>query len=101
MNIKPLQDYILVKPLGRVMSDTLTVISREPSQRGLVIAVGPGKRIGGQVRPVQVQVGQTIAFGEIVHRYAVPQYDGYDKHLLMQDKDVECIFDGCLSGAVK
>ena len=95
MNIRPLQDYILVKPLGRVMSDTLTVISRELSQRGEVIATGPGKRVSGVVSPIQVKVGDIVAYGEITHRYAVKQYDGNDKHLLMQDKDVECIFDEC------
>jgi len=68
MNIKPLGDKIIVKPVGReeitssgiVLPDT---VDKEKPEQGEVIAVGPGKRLdSGEIAPVSVKVGDRIVF---------------------------------------
>lgn len=66
-NIKPLFDYILIKPLelekttpsGIVLPDTV----KEKPQIGEVMAVGPGwHNDDGKVFPVSVKVGQKVMY---------------------------------------
>lgn len=68
MNIKPLGDKIIVKPIskdevtksGIVLPDTA---DKERPEQGEVIAVGPGKLLdNGQRAEVSVQVGNKILF---------------------------------------
>ena len=68
MNIKPLGDRILVKPLkeeevtksGSVLPDT---VDKEKKMEGEVVAVGPGKLMeNGQRAPMDVSVGQKVLF---------------------------------------
>ena len=68
MNIKPLGDRILVKPLkeeevtksGIVLPDT---VDKEKKMEGEVVAVGPGKLMeNGQRAPMDVSVGQKVLF---------------------------------------
>jgi len=68
MNIKPLGDKIIVKPIGReeitssgiVLPDT---VDKEKPEQGEVVAVGPGKRLdSGEIAPVSVKVGDRIVF---------------------------------------
>jgi co-chaperonin GroES (HSP10) len=53
-----------------------------PSRRGLIVAVGPGKRNEyGQRKPLAVTAGQIITFG---------RYTDYDDgmHLIVQEADI-------------
>jgi chaperonin GroES len=68
MNIKPLSDHILVKPVkeeevtksGIVLPDT---VDKEKKMEGEVIAVGPGKVNKDGVRvAMEVKVGDFILF---------------------------------------
>lgn len=73
ITIKPLADRVLVEPiaaeerekttkLGIVIPDT---IEKEKSERGKVIAVGPGKTTDqGKLIPLSVKKGQTIIFSK-------------------------------------
>ena len=70
MNLKPLDDRIVVKPneaetqtaSGLVIPDT----AKEKPQQGTVLAVGPGKRSDstGEIIPVGIEVGQTVLYSK-------------------------------------
>jgi chaperonin GroES len=70
MNLKPLDDRIVVKPneaetqtaSGLVIPDT----AKEKPQQGVVLAVGPGKRAetSGEIIPVDIEVGQTVLYSK-------------------------------------
>jgi len=68
MNIKPLGDRGVIKPLGEeevtasgiVLPDTA---EKEKPEQGEVIAVGPGKRLdSGEIAPMSVKVGDKVVF---------------------------------------
>ena len=68
MNIRPLGDRVVVKPLsqeevtksGIIMPAT---VDKERPERGEVIAIGPGKVLdNGNFAPVVVKVGDKIVF---------------------------------------
>lgn len=69
MKIRPLQDRVVVK---RKEEETTTAggivlpgsAAEKPAQ-GEVIAVGPGRLLdNGEVRPVDLKVGDTVVFGK-------------------------------------
>ena len=70
MNLKPLDDRIVVRPneaetqtaSGLVIPDT----AKEKPQQGEVLAVGPGKRAEstGEVIPVDIKVGDTVLYSK-------------------------------------
>ena len=68
VNIKPLEDRIVVKPLdaeqttasGLVIPDT----AKEKPQEGEVMAVGPGRFEDGQRIPMDVSVGDTVIYSK-------------------------------------
>jgi chaperonin GroES len=70
MNLKPLDDRIVVKPneaetqtaSGLVIPDT----AKEKPQQGVVLAVGPGKRAetSGEIIPIGIEVGQTVLYSK-------------------------------------
>jgi len=69
MKIRPLQDRVVVRRTeeettssgGIVLPDSAT---EKPAQ-GEVIAVGPGRALdNGEVRPIDLQVGDTVVFGK-------------------------------------
>ena len=90
MNIRPLQDRILVKRVteeekskgGIIIPDT----AKEKPQQGKVIAVGNGKVLeDGSQRALDVKAGDTILFG----KYAGTEVkiDG-EEHLILREEDV-------------
>lgn len=69
MNLKPLDDRVVVEPLsaeektagGIVLPDT----AKEKPQRGKVVAVGPGRLLdSGERCPVAVAVGDEVLFAK-------------------------------------
>jgi len=70
MNLKPLDDRIVVRPneaetqtaSGLVIPDT----AKEKPQQGEVLAVGPGKRseTTGDLIPVDIKVGDTVLYSK-------------------------------------
>jgi chaperonin GroES len=90
MNIRPLQDRILVKRIeeedktegGIIIPDT----AKEKPIEGKVIAVGKGKvSEDGKVMPLDVKKGDRILFG----KYAGTEVkiEG-EEHLIMREDDV-------------
>jgi chaperonin GroES len=70
MNLRPLEDRIVVRPLeaeertasGLVIPDT----AKEKPQQGEVLAVGPGKRSeqSGELIPLDVKVGDRVVYSK-------------------------------------
>ncbi len=90
MNIRPLQDRIIVKRVqeeektkgGILIPDT----AKEKPIEGKVIAVGNGKvQEDGKVRPLDVKKGDRILFS----KYAGTEVkiDG-EEHLIMREEDI-------------
>ncbi len=88
VNVKPLADRVLVEPaaaeektaFGIIIPDT----AKEKPQKGIVVAVGPGKKD----EPVTVQVGDAVLYGE---------YSGTEitvegkEYLIMRESDIYAI----------
>ncbi len=88
MSIRPLHDRIVVKRLeeertsagGIVLPDSAT---EKPSQ-GEVLAVGNGKILdNGDVRPLDVKVGDTVLFGKYAGNEV--KVDGEEVSIMRED----------------
>lgn len=68
MNVRPLQDRILVRRVEEVETTKGGLIipdaAKERPSEGKVIAVGSGKRDDGNVIPLDVKVGDRVLFGK-------------------------------------
>lgn len=63
--LRPLHDFIVVRPIARKQSDVIEVISYEKHCRGEILAVGPGKvDKKGRRFPLDAKPGQVIIFGD-------------------------------------
>ena len=97
MNLKPLDDRIVVKPneaeqttaSGLVIPDT----AKEKPQQGKVLAVGPGKRAEntGELIPLDIEVGQTVLYSK--YGGTEVTIDGEDL-LILSSRDVLAIVEG-------
>jgi chaperonin GroES len=91
--ITPLQDRIIVKRAveeekskgGIVIPDT----AKEKPIRGVVVAVGPGKRLeSGEIQPLSVKLGDEILFG----KYAGTEIKlENQEYIVMREDDVIAI----------
>jgi chaperonin GroES len=96
MNIRPLHDRVVVRRMeeertsagGIVLPDSAT---EKPSE-GEVIAVGNGKIMdNGDVRPLDVKVGDKILFG----KYAGSEVKvGGDEVIVMKEDDIMGVIEG-------
>ena len=94
MNLKPLDDRIVVRPneaeqttvSGLVIPDT----AKEKPQQGEVLAVGPGRRSeqSGEVIPLDVKVGDTVVYSK--YGGTEISVDGEDL-LILSSRDVLAI----------
>lgn len=93
MQIRPLGDRILVKPLeaeektkgGIILPDT----AKEKPQEGKVVAVGKGRILeDGKVVPLEVKVGDKILYGK--YSGTEVKLNGED-HLIIREEDVLAI----------
>lgn len=96
MNIRPLHDRVVIR---RVEEETKTAggillpgsAAEKPSQ-GEVIAVGKGiLRENGEVRPLDVQVGDKVLFGQ--YAGTTVKVDG-EELLIMKEGDILAILQG-------
>ncbi|MBL0224065.1 MAG: co-chaperone GroES [Geobacteraceae bacterium] len=95
MNLRPLQDRIIVK---RVEEESKTAgglfipeTAKEKPQRGEIVAVGNGKKTeDGKVLPLDVKVGDVVLFG----KYAGTEIkvDG-DDFLMMREDDILAVVE--------
>lgn len=88
VNIKPLADRVLIEPApaetttasGIIIPDT----AKEKPQKGIVVAVGPGKKD----EPMTVQVGDTVLYGK--YSGTELKLEGTD-YLIMRESDILAI----------
>ncbi|MBO4481064.1 MAG: co-chaperone GroES [Bacteroidales bacterium] len=88
MSIKPLADRVLVEPAeaeqktagGIIIPDT----AKEKPQKGVVVAVGPGKKD----EPMTVKVGDVVLYGKYAGTEL--QLDG-NTYLIMKESDIYAI----------
>jgi chaperonin GroES len=95
MKIRPLQDRILVKRVEEEAKTSGGIIipdsAKEKPQEGLVVAVGPGKRLeSGEIAELGVSAGDRILFS----KYAGTDVnvDG-DEHIIIREDDVLAIYE--------
>lgn len=92
MNIKPLGDRILVKPLEaqeeKVGSIYIPETAKEKPQEGTVEAVGPGKYEGGKLVEPEVKVGDRVLYGK--YSGTEIKRDGGD-YLIIRESDILAI----------
>ncbi len=96
VKIRPLHDRVLVRRLeenektagGIYIPDT----AKEKPSRGQVVAIGKGKILeGGDVRPLDVKVGDTVLFG----KYAGTEVKVAEQdYLVMREEDIMGVIEG-------
>ena len=96
MKIRPLHDRVIVKRLesetksagGIVIPDS----AAEKPVQGKIVAVGKGKILeGGEIRPLDVKVGDKILFGK--YSGTEVKVDG-DDLVVMREEDVMAVIEG-------
>jgi chaperonin GroES len=96
MTLKPLADYLIVRPLaeeaatksGIVLPET---IDKDKPEKGEVVALGPGKRLdNGNLAPISVKVGDKVMF----RKYSPDEIkvEGED-YLVIRESDVMLIIE--------
>ena len=94
VNIKPLEDRILVKTLdaeqttasGLVIPDT----AKEKPQEGEVLAIGPGRFEDGQRLPLDVAVGDKVIYSK--YGGTEVKYNG-EEYLILSARDVLAVVE--------
>ena len=94
MNIQPLGDRVVIKPLGAeektrggiIIPDT----AKEKPQEGEVVAVGKGKILeNGNVSPMELKVGDRVLYGKYSGNEIKSAND--EDLLIMKEEDVLAI----------
>jgi chaperonin GroES len=90
MNVRPLQDRVLVKPLDSETKTAGGIIipdsAQEKPQEGKIIATGPGKKTeDGTVLPLDVKKGDRVLYGKWSGTEV--QIDGEDM-MIMNESDI-------------
>ncbi len=96
MNIRPLHDRVLVR---RVEEETVSAggivlpgSATEKPNRGEVLAAGNGRILeNGDVRPMDVKVGDTVLFGQ--YSGTAVKVDG-EELLMMREEDIMGVIEG-------
>jgi chaperonin GroES len=88
MNLKPLHDRVIVKPIEAEETSSGGIIipdaAKEKPTKGEVLAVGEGKALdNGSVRAPKVKVGDKVIYGQ----YAGSAYkqDGVEYKIIRED----------------
>ncbi len=87
MKIRPLQDRIIVRRLDEETTTKGGIIipdsAKEKPLEGEIVAVGKGKFMDGEVRPLEVKEGDRILFGKYSGNEI--KIDGEDLLILKED----------------
>ena len=96
MNLKPLSDRVVVH---RVDSESVTQggifipdAAAEKADQGTVLAVGPGKRVDGQVIAIDVQVEDRVLFSKFAGQTV--KIDGEELLILKEEEIMAVINQG-------
>jgi chaperonin GroES len=89
--LTPMDDYVICE---RCESDdaklklALPENLRKPSNRGVIVAVGPGRLMqSGQYAPLPLKVGEEVVFAGFLKEDAGLEFDGH-KYLIVQAGDI-------------
>jgi len=96
MNIRPLADRVVIKPLdtetevkrgGIIIPDT----AKEKPQQGEIVEVGPGRKTEeGKLVPMEVKKGDKVLYG----KYSGTEFRLGDQELLiMREADIFAVVD--------
>ncbi|UFS70990.1 co-chaperone GroES [Geomonas sp. RF6] len=90
MNLRPMQDRIIVKRLEEEARTAggifIPETAKEKPQRGEIVAVGKGKRSDdGKIFPLDVKVGDKVLFGKYAGNEI--KVDG-EELLIMREDDI-------------
>ena len=95
VKFRPIEDRVLIEPVeaterttgGIILPDT----AKEKPQRGIVIAVGPGKTLkNGKRGEMHLSVGDEVVYG----KYSGTEVDlGMDTYVVIRESDVLAIVD--------
>ena len=96
MNIRPLGDKVIIKPLaeeevtssGIVLPDTA---DKEKPEQGEVMAIGNGKRLeNGEIVPMSIKVGDKVVF----RKYSADEVKiGKEEILVVSESDIVGIIE--------
>lgn len=96
MNLKPLHDHVIVKPItedevtkaGIVLPDT---VDKEKPEKGEVMAVGPGKLMdNGQRASMSIKIGDRVMF----KKYSPDEIKVNDEeYLVISESDIMAILE--------
>ena len=96
MNIRPLQDRVVVKRKEEESTSAGGIVlpgsATEKPAQGEVLAVGPGRLLdNGDVRPIDLKVGDIVVFG----KYASNTVKIGDSELLiLNESDIYGVLEG-------
>lgn len=96
MNIRPLHDRVLVRRMEEETMSAGGIVlpgsATEKPNQGEVLAVGKGKILeSGDVRPMDVKVGDKILFGQ--YSGSAVKVDG-EELLMMREEDIMGVIEG-------
>ncbi len=96
MNIRPLQDRVVIKRLGEERTSPGGIVipdsATEKPIKGEVIAVGNGKKLeSGTVQNLDVKVGDKVLFGK--YSGTEVKLDG-DEVVVMREDDIMAVLEG-------
>lgn len=92
MNIRPLYDRVVVRRNEEEATSAggivLTSASKEVQNRGEVVAVGDGAILeNGDVRPLQVKVGDKVIFPQHMHGAIIIE-EGDVEYIIMSEREI-------------
>ncbi len=96
MNIRPLHDRVVIKRMEEETTTAGGIVlpgsAAEKPSRGSVVAVGRGKILeSGEVRPLDVQVGDNVLFG----KYSGSEVKVNDEEVIvMREEEIMAIIEG-------
>ena len=96
MNIRPLHDRVIIKRLDSETKSTGGIVlpdsAAEKPSRGKVVAVGNGKQLdNGEVRTLDVKVGDEVLFGK--YSGSEVKVDG-DELIVMREDEIMAVIEG-------
>jgi chaperonin GroES len=95
VKLRPLHDRVMVRRVEESRTSAGGIVipdsAAEKPMQGEIIAVGSGKILdNGDVRPVQVKVGERILFG----KFAGTEVKlGEDEYVVMREDDIMAVLD--------
>lgn len=95
VSLKPLGDKVVVEVVDEPQTTASGIVlpdsAKEKSQRGSVVAVGPGKVLdNGEREPMDVSVGDTVVFA----KYGGTELDlGGQEYMILSLRDIHAIVE--------